>query len=72
MDNVFGRPAATGEGFAYSEALRKSKFVWDLRRLDQWIFNPHETLPGTTMVYIGVRSDAKRRDILAYLVAVSN
>lgn len=45
--------------------------VWDAKRLDQWIFNPHETLPGTSMGFIGIRNDKKRRDVLACLAAMS-
>ena len=67
---VFGRAAATNGRYPFSEALRNSKFVWTPKRLDQWIFNPHETLPGTTMAYIGIRNDKRRRDVIAYLVAV--
>lgn len=69
---VFQRKAATGGNYAYSEALRNSNIVWDERHLDHWLFNPHEALPGTTMAYIGVRSDSKRRDLLAYLIAVTS
>jgi cytochrome c len=67
---VYGRAAATKTDFVYSEALRNSHFVWDLNRLDQWLFNPHEALPGTTMAYIGIRSDARRYNVIAYLVSL--
>ena len=68
---IYERPAALNSGFVYSEALRNSGYVWDLKRLDQWIFNPHETLPGTSMAFVGIRNDARRRDLLAYLVALA-
>jgi cytochrome c len=69
---VFERRAAAGKNHPYSEALRNSDFVWDVRHLDHWIFNPHEALPGTSMAYIGVRNNTKRYDILAYLIAVTD
>jgi cytochrome c len=68
---IFEQRAAAGKKYPYSEALRNSNIVWDVLHLDHWIFNPHEALPGTSMAYIGVRNDAKRRDIIAYLIAVS-
>jgi cytochrome c len=71
LAGVYGKPAASRPDFAYSEALKNARITWDAKRLDQWIFNPHETLPGTSMGFIGVRNDKKRRDILAYLVAMS-
>src|SRR5215831_16546196 len=70
--SIVGRRAASGRNFAYSEALRNSNIVWDAPHLDQWIFNPHETLPGTSMTYIGIRNDVRRHDVLAYLIAVTN
>jgi cytochrome c len=69
---VFGQPAAIDNAFPYSEALRSSGLVWDAKHLDQWIFNPHEMLPGTTMVYVGIRNDARRRNVIAYLIALAN
>jgi cytochrome c len=72
LHGIFERRAAQNKAYPYSEALRSSNIVWDVRHLDHWIFNPHEALPGTTMAYIGVRNDAKRRDILAYLIAVTD
>jgi cytochrome c len=71
LAGMFGRPAASRLDFTYSEALRTSGVVWDPKHLDQWIFNPHETLAGTSMRFIGVRNDKTRRDLLAYLVAMS-
>jgi cytochrome c len=69
---VFEQRAAISKSYPYSEALRNSNIVWDVLHLDHWIFNPHEALPGTSMAYIGVRNDKKRRDIIAYLIAVSS
>jgi cytochrome c len=69
---VFGRRAASNAGYPYSEALRNSNIVWDLPHLNQWIFNPHETLPGTSMAYIGIRNDVKRRDLIVYLIAATS
>jgi cytochrome c len=71
LHGVFQRRAAASGSYPYSEALRNSNIVWDIQHLDHWIFNPHEALPGTTMAFIGVRNDAKRRDILAYLIAAT-
>ncbi len=71
LQGVYGAHAATRPDFTYSDALRGSGIVWDAPHLDRWIFNPHEALPGTSMGFIGVRNDRKRRDLVAYLVAVS-
>ena len=54
-------------GFAYSAALRASGIVWTEEALDRFIANPTKTVPGTTMGYAGVKDDAERRDLIAYL-----
>lgn len=64
---LLGRRAGSVPGFAYSAALRASGIVWTEEALDRFIANPTKTVPGTTMGYAGVKDDAERRDLIAYL-----
>lgn len=66
---VFGREAGTAAGFNYSQALQGADFTWDGDRLDHWLQNPQTFLPGNRMAFAGVRDDAQRRDVIAYLMA---
>ena len=68
LEGVFGRPAASIEGFAYSEALRQSGLVWTPRSLEAWLANPAGFVEGTTMAFTGYRSAEDRRDLIAYLL----
>lgn len=68
---ILGRPAASAEGFRYSSALKKANIVWDEAKLDQWIRSPRNTVPGTSMSFIGIRDDKSRRDLLAYVLKKS-
>jgi cytochrome c len=68
LQGVFGRPAASVEGFAYSEALRRSGLVWTPRSLEAWLANPAGFVEGTTMAFTGYRSAEDRRDLIAYLL----
>jgi cytochrome c len=68
LQGVFGRPAASIEGFAYSEALRQSGLVWTPRSLEAWLANPAGFVEGTTMAFTGYRSADDRRDLIAYLL----
>lgn len=65
---VFGQPAAAREDFNYSPALREAGFDWDAERLDQWLENPREFLPGNRMAFAGVREPDDRRDLIAWLM----
>jgi cytochrome c len=68
---VFGRPAASVDGFAYSPALKESGLVWTPRALDAWLANPASFVAGTTMAFTGYRSVEDRRDLIAYLLRVT-
>jgi len=66
--NVVGRPIASAEGYAYSDALQAmSDQTWTLEALDQFLLNPRGFAPGTKMAYGGARRDEQRHQLLAYL-----
>ena len=68
LQGVFGRPAASLEGFTYSPALEQSGLVWTPRSLEAWLADPAEFVAGTTMAFTGYRSAEDRRDLIAYLL----
>jgi cytochrome c len=64
---LFGRQAGTVPGFAYSDAMRHSKIVWDEKTLDLFLQNPLKAVPGTSMGYAGIPDAQERADLIAYL-----
>jgi cytochrome c len=68
LQGVFGRKAASIEGFNYSPALRESGLIWTPRSLEAWLANPAGFVEGTTMPFTGYRSAEDRRDLIAYLL----
>jgi cytochrome c len=66
---LLGRSAGTEPGFTYSEAMKRSRIVWDERTLDRFLANPMATVPGTAMTYAGVDDAQERADLIAYLRA---
>ncbi len=67
---VFGRPAGSAPGYAYSSALKKSGLTWDATTLDTWLQGPQKMAPGAKMYYV-VPNPAERSAIIAYLKATS-
>ena len=67
LHGVMGRKAALAEGYAYSDALKKSGLTWDFATLDNWIKHPASIVPGTTMAFVGIPGEADRRALIAYL-----
>ena len=67
LHEAWGAQAGRRPGFAYSEVLKATGWTWDAARLDPWLTDPQKTLPGTKMMFTGLRDPADRRDVIAYL-----
>jgi cytochrome c len=67
LHGLFGRKAGTHGGYNYSDALKAAGFNWDYARLDEWIENPREDIPGTKMSFAGLKDEEDRRDLIAWL-----
>jgi cytochrome c len=63
---IIGRHAGSVEGFKYSAAFANADFAWDEARIDAWITNPQELIPGAMMAYRQARPEV-RAAIIAYL-----
>jgi cytochrome c len=64
---LFGRLAGSVPGFSYSEAMKKSKIIWNDKTLDRFLAKPLAVVPGTAMTYDGVPDPKDRADLIAYL-----
>ena len=67
MHGVVGRKVASVEGFRYSTAKRDADLVWTPDKLNPYLLNPREFMPGTTMAYAGLKNDTDRANVIAYL-----
>lgn len=64
---LFGRRAGSVDGFDYSQAMRASGIVWDEATLDAFLAAPRDYIPGTRMIYAGIKDPQERADLIAYL-----
>ena len=69
LHGFLGAPAGTNARFAYTDAIKDSGIVWDREHLDQWITNPKKVVPGTKMVFAGLKKKADRNNLIAFLEA---
>lgn len=67
---VVGRKSGSIANFHYSAANRDAGITWDVQTLDKYLVNPRAMLPGTTMPYAGLKNDAQRADVIAYLATL--
>ena len=73
---VVGRTAGTAESFKakYSKAMvdaGAAGLVWDEKNLAEYLRAPKDKVPGNKMAFAGVKDDAKRADLIAYLASES-
>ena len=64
---IVGRKSASLDGFTYSEGMKKFDHTWDEATLDEYLADPRGTIPGTKMIFPGIKDKAERDDVIAYL-----
>lgn len=67
LHGLFGRKAGTGGGYKSSDAMEKSGIAWDEKTLAEYLKDPKGRVPGTKMVYAGLKQEAQQRDMIAFL-----
>jgi cytochrome c len=67
LHGLFGRKAGTEGGYQSSDAMKKSGIVWDDKTIADYLKDPKGKVPGTKMVYIGLKQDAQQQDMIAFL-----
>jgi cytochrome c len=68
---ILGDKRAHMAGFDYSDGLKKLGGTWNYEELNHWLYDPREVVPGTRMAFAGIKSDAERADVIAYLRTLS-
>jgi cytochrome c2 len=67
---IMGRKTSSVPGFHYSPANQNADIVWDQATLDKYLQSRRSAIPGTIMTYGGLKDDAKRADLIAYLATL--
>jgi cytochrome c len=67
LAGVFGARAGHAEGYGYSEAMKGSGLTWDEATLDRYLTAPMQAVPGTKMTFAGLKDEAQRKEVIAYL-----
>merc|ERR1712125_40674 len=66
---IMGRQSGTYDGFNYSSANKESGIVWSGKHMFEYLINPKKYMPGTRMVFAGLKKEKERADLIAYLAA---
>ena len=67
---LIGRKTGAVEGFRYTEANKNAGWTWSPEKLEEYLKAPQQVIKGTNMAYAGVRNEAERANIVAYLATL--
>jgi cytochrome c2 len=72
--DVVNRPIAGAPGYEYSpdmQAHAQQAQTWTFEHLNTFLQNPKGVVPGTKMAFAGLKNDAERANVIAYLRSLS-
>ena len=68
---VVGRKSGSAKGFKYSKGMKKLDIVWDEKSLSEFLTAPRKYVKGTRMTFRGLKKEADRKNVIAYLKEVA-
>ncbi|HET7594940.1 MAG TPA: cytochrome c family protein [Stellaceae bacterium] len=70
LAGVMDRDAGTAPNFSYSEAMKNFKHKWTPEELDTYLTDPRKVVPGTKMIFPGLKEEKDRQNVIAYLATL--
>jgi len=67
LHGIVGRHSGSVADFNYTAANKNSGLTWDKKTLNTYLTNPKKLIPGTKMVFAGLKKAEDRKDLIAYL-----
>jgi cytochrome c len=67
LNGVVGRKAGSVAGYNYSDANKNSGITWNESNLAEYLKDPRAKVPGTKMVFAGIKDEKKVQDLIAFL-----
>ena len=64
---IVGRKSASLDNYNYSDAMKKFDHVWTPQELDTYLADPRAVVPGTKMIFPGIKDKTERENLIAYL-----
>uniref|UniRef100_A0AC34QAI5 Cytochrome c domain-containing protein n=1 Tax=Panagrolaimus sp. JU765 TaxID=591449 RepID=A0AC34QAI5_9BILA len=67
LNGLMGRKSGTVPGFDYSPANKSKGVVWTRETLFEYLLDPKKYIPGTKMVFAGIKKPNERADLIKYI-----
>lgn len=74
LADVVGRVVGSHAGFAYSEVMaghQAAGDIWTYDLLNAFLISPKASMPGTKMNFSGLKNDAERANLIAYMASIN-
>lgn len=67
LNGLFGRKSGSIPGYNYTDANKNSGITWDEATFSEYIKDPRAKIPGTKMVFAGLKDETRIKDLIAFL-----
>ncbi|HTH33346.1 MAG TPA: cytochrome c family protein [Xanthobacteraceae bacterium] len=67
LNGIDGRHSGSVPGFDYSDANKNSGIVWNEAKFKEYIKDPRGAIPGTKMIFAGIKNENEIGDLWAYV-----
>ena len=67
LNGLDGRHSGTAPGYNYSDANKNSGIVWNEATFKEYIKDPRAKIPGTKMIFPGIKNEKEVDNLWAYL-----
>jgi cytochrome c len=67
LNGLDGRKSGTVDGFNYSDANKGSGITWSEAVFKEYVKDPRAKVPGTKMVFAGIKSEKEVGDLWSYV-----
>jgi cytochrome c len=67
---IVGRKAGSVADYTYAPAMKNAGLTWDATTLDKYVTDPQSVVPGTKMLFPGIKSADDRKALIQYLATL--
>jgi len=69
LNGLDGRHSGTAPSYSYSDANKNSGITWGKDTFLEYIKDPRAKIPGTKMIFPGIKNEKEANDLWAYLAS---
>ena len=67
LSGIVGSKAGDVPNYSFSTAMKQSGITWTPEKLDAYLADPQKVVPGNKMPFPGLKTEADRTDVIAFL-----